>query len=40
MILESSSTPDTVCDTGPQGYFTGDQDTLGEPLLFRDMPLT
>jgi subtilisin family serine protease len=40
MILESSSTPDTVCDAGPQGYFTGDQDTLSEPLLFRDMPLT
>lgn len=38
MILDSSSTPDTVCDAGPQGYFTGDQDVLSEPLLFRDIP--
>jgi subtilisin family serine protease len=38
MILDSSSTPDTVCDAGPQGYFTGDLDSLSEPLLFRDMP--
>jgi len=38
MILDSSSTPNTICDAGPQGYFTGDQDTLSEPLLFRDIP--
>ena len=38
MIFSSSSTPETVCNEGPQGYFTGDQDTLSEPLLFREMP--
>lgn len=38
MILDSSSTPDTVCDAGPQGYFAGDRDVLSEPLLFRDIP--
>ena len=40
MILNSSSTPDTVCNGGSQGYFTGDLDTLSEPLLFRDISLS
>jgi len=39
MILTSSSKPDTKCDGGPQGYFTGDVDNLNEPLLFREPPL-
>ncbi|MGH9987452.1 MAG: S8 family peptidase, partial [Nitrososphaeraceae archaeon] len=38
MIVDSSSTPETVCDAGPQGYFTGDLDSLSEPLLFRKTP--
>jgi hypothetical protein len=39
MTLSSSSKPDTKSDGGPQGYFTGDVDTLNEPLLFREPPL-
>jgi hypothetical protein len=27
--------PDTDCDGGAHGYFTGDVDNLPEPLLFR-----
>ena len=38
MIFDTSSTPDTICDEGPQGYFTGDLDSLNEPLLFRENP--
>jgi subtilisin family serine protease len=38
MTLSSSSKPDTKCSGGPQGYFTGDVDTLNEPLLFREPP--
>jgi subtilisin len=40
MILNSSSTPETLCDGGPQGYFTGDLDNLAEPLLYRQPILT
>jgi hypothetical protein len=28
--------PDTVCDEGAHGYFTGDLDTLPEPLLYGE----
>jgi subtilisin len=35
-ILGSGSLPDTVCDEGAHGYFTGDLDTLPEPLLYRE----
>lgn len=38
MVLDSSSTPNTVCNGGSQGYFAGDLDTLNEPLLFREVP--
>ena len=38
MTLSSSSKVNTQCDGGPQGYFTGDTDTLNEPLLFREPP--
>jgi subtilisin family serine protease len=37
MVLNSGSTPKTLCHGGSQGYFTGDVDTLNEPLLFRDL---
>jgi hypothetical protein len=33
-ILGSGSLPDTVCDEGGHGYFTGNLDT--EPLLYRE----
>ena len=35
-ILGSGSLPDTLCDEGAHGYFTGDLDTLPEPLLYRE----
>jgi hypothetical protein len=35
-ILGSGSLPDTVCDEGAHGYFTGDLDTLPEPLLYGE----
>lgn len=35
-ILNSGSTPGTVCDEGAHGYFTGDVDALPEPLLYRE----
>jgi subtilisin family serine protease len=31
----SGSSPQTICDGGAHGYFTGDNDGLPEPLLFR-----
>jgi subtilisin family serine protease len=31
----SGSSPQTICDGGAHGYFTGDNDRLPEPLLFR-----
>jgi subtilisin family serine protease len=31
----SGSSPQTICDGGAHGYFTGDNDSLPEPLLFR-----
>ena len=34
-ILGSGSQPGTPCDGGAHGYFTGDLDTLPEPLLYR-----
>jgi subtilisin family serine protease len=34
-IIKAGSTPTTLCDGGPQGYFSGDPDTIKEPLLFR-----
>jgi subtilisin len=33
-ILGSGSLPDTGCDGGAHGYFTGDVDNLPEPLLY------
>ena len=35
-ILGAGTSPDTVCDDGAHGYFTGDPDTLPEPLLYRN----
>lgn len=40
MVLNSSSKPTTVCHGGPLGYFSGDVDTLKEPLLFREPPIS
>ena len=37
-ILGSGSLPDTDCDGGAHGYFTGDVDNLPEPLLYRGGP--
>jgi subtilisin family serine protease len=34
-ITAISTQPDTPCDGGPRGYFTGDKDTIKEPLLFQ-----
>ena len=34
-VLGSGSLPDTDCDGGAHGYFTGDVDNLPEPLLYR-----
>lgn len=31
----TGSSPQTICDGGAHGYFTGDNDGLPEPLLFR-----
>ena len=35
-VLGSGSLPNTVCDEGAHGYFTGDLDNLAEPLLYRE----
>jgi subtilisin family serine protease len=35
-ILGSGSQPNTPCDGAAHGYFTGDLDTLPEPLLYRE----
>jgi subtilisin family serine protease len=35
-VLGSGSLPDTTCDGGAHGYFTGDLDALPEPLLYRE----
>jgi subtilisin family serine protease len=35
-ILGSGSKPDTSCNGAAHGYFTGDLDTLPEPLLYRE----
>ena len=35
VILGSGVQPDTPCDGAAHGYFTGDLDTLPEPLLYR-----
>ncbi|HEU4445197.1 MAG TPA: S8 family serine peptidase, partial [Nitrososphaeraceae archaeon] len=37
-ISAASTQPDTPCDGGPKGYFTGDTDSVKEPLLFRKFP--
>lgn len=34
-ISAISTQPDTPCDGGPRGYFTGDRDPIKEPLLFQ-----
>src|SRR6476659_10564757 len=33
-LLSSGSTPSTVCDGNGHGYFTGDKDSIAEPLLY------
>jgi subtilisin len=33
-LLSSGSTPSTVCDGKGHGYFTGDHDSIAEPLLY------
>jgi subtilisin family serine protease len=38
-IIKSGSLPTTVCDGGAHGYFSGDRDKIGEPLLFRKAAL-
>jgi subtilisin len=40
MVLNSSSKPTTACHGGPEGYFSGDVDTLKEPLLFKEPPIS
>jgi len=35
-VIGTGSTQDTVCDDGAHSYFTGDLDTLPEPLLYRE----
>jgi hypothetical protein len=35
-VTASGSLPNTVCDGGAHGYFTGDLDKINEPLLFRE----
>lgn len=35
-VIGTGSTQDTVCEDGAHGYFTGDLDTLPEPLLYRE----
>jgi subtilisin family serine protease len=35
-VIGTGSTQDTVCDDGAHGYFTGDLDTLPEPLLYGE----
>ena len=35
-VLGSGTLPNTVCDEGAHGYFTGDLDNLAEPLLYRE----
>ena len=34
-LVNTGSTPLTPCQGGPQGYFSGDPDSVKEPLLFR-----
>jgi subtilisin family serine protease len=36
-ITALSTQPDTPCDGGRRGYFTGDTDGIKEPLLFQDL---
>jgi subtilisin len=36
-LMSISTQPDTPCDGGPRGYFTGDKDTTKEPLLFQSL---
>lgn len=38
-VLGSGSFPETICDDGAYGYFTGDLDTVPEPLLYSEPPL-
>jgi subtilisin family serine protease len=35
-VTTSSTLPDTICEGGPRGYFTGDVDGINEPLLLRE----
>jgi hypothetical protein len=36
-IAAVNTQPDTPCNVGPRGYFTGDTDGIKEPLLFRSL---
>ena len=35
-LTSSGSLPNTLCEGGPRGYFTGDVDGVNEPLLLRE----
>jgi subtilisin family serine protease len=35
-LTSSGSLPNTLCEGGPRGYFTGDVDDVNEPLLLRE----
>ena len=39
-VLGQGSKPDSVCDGVAHGYFTGDVDTIGEPLLYNQIAFT
>jgi subtilisin family serine protease len=36
-IMKASTQPDTPCDGGSRGYFSGDKDIIKEPLLFQNL---
>ena len=39
-VLGQGSKPDSVCDGASHGYFSGDVDTIGEPLLYNQIAFT
>jgi hypothetical protein len=34
-VMKEGSLPTAICNGGPHGYFTGDPDTIPEPLVFE-----
>jgi subtilisin family serine protease len=36
-VLSQGSSPNAICDGGANGYFTGDVDTMQEPLLYNQI---